>query len=299
MPGLSHNFLILAIFFFQFIIALYSEPDASRHIKVKLFSHCFYLIFIVQKISRKQIDFPFLFSFFVEPGFFCLMWVSKSTSLFIYTLITFLIYATLVYLFQVLDFPKPTGKYLVGYKDVFMENIGNVAVFYPSDQITTDIPWLTDRKYLATLLYSSFHTNFPKIIQEIFFFAFGFLQSIPLGVQKDSRLAQSVQTLDVMVFSHGLGGNRHGYSAFLKEMASYGFVIFASDHPEKIIILSRFNLKDLDKMIPTIKEVRGSQLERRRETISIILDFIYDEKKINELFQRNVSVNYEIGRAHV
>lgn len=293
MAGLSHNFLILAIFSLQIIISLYSDPENHKHIKVKLFTHAFYLIFLFQKIVRKLFDFPLIVSFFVEPALVYLMWVSKSPVVMIYTFWTFGLYAALVYLLQILDFPKTTGKFLVGYKDIFIENIGNVAVFYPTDQISKDVPWLTDRKYLETLLDAAFHKHFPFLIREIFLFAFGFLQAIPMGVHKDARLAQGVEKLDVMVFSHGLGGNRHGYSIFLREMASNGFVIFASDHPEKIIILPHFNIKDINKYVPTIKEVRGSQLERRKETITVILDYVYDLKKMKELFKRDVPVNYE------
>lgn len=292
--GPSQNFLILCIFLLQALIALWSSPHDPRHMKVKCFTMAFYFIFLYQKMIRRVHDFPLIFSFLVEPGFFCLFFYSKSLSFLIYTLLTFLLYGFTVYLLQVYQMPNTTGIYLVGYKEIKIKELDRkIAVFYPTDQKTNDINWLTDPDYLETLLDAAFHHNFSKIIKNILQFTLGFLGTIPLGVNKDARLAEDINSLNIMIFSHGLGGNRHSNSIYLKELASNGFVIFSLDHSEKIIILPQHQWGDVSKFAPMIKEIRGEQLEIRYQAVIKLLDFIYDEERVEKAIGKKIKVNYD------
>ena len=198
-----------------------------------------------------------------------------------------------MYLLQIYEIPSPKGKYFVGYKDILIKHVGNVAVFYPSDQVGKDISWLTNYDYLNTLLDAAFHHDFSLFMRKIFLFGLSFVKSIKLGVHSNSRLAEDVKVLKIMIFSHGLGGNRHGYSAFVKEFASNGICVFCLDHPEKIIILPKSQWKDVNQMAPMIKEVRGEQLERRNESVTVLLDYVCNELNVSELFKRTVSIDLE------
>lgn len=290
---IPRNFLLALIFVIQFILACYSTPTDSTHIKNKLFTIVFYLIIIFQKIQRRYYDFPLMLSIPVEIGLIALFWITSNAFCFIFTVLMFIIYSLATYLLQSAQMPTPSGPYLVGYKSFKLEKSGIISVFYPTNQKGYDVPWLPDHEYIDILLDSAFHKNFPTILRLLFKYGVLFLEAIGLGVNKNASFLPNLTTFDILLFSPGLGGNRHAYSVFLKEMASQGYVVFSLDHIEKIIILPKHHWKDVSKFAPMIKEIRGEQLEIRHQAVIGLLDYVCDEKNLSNLFfgKENI-INY-------
>lgn len=88
----------------------------------------------------------------------------------------------------------------------------------------------------------------------------------------------------VIVFSHGLGAFKHLFSVYCKEWASHGYIVLSVDYDEQIY----YKWKEYSDFVA----VRLPQLEVRRTTIRKVLDYIHNEKYIQELFIHKVKLDY-------
>jgi len=98
-----------------------------------------------------------------------------------------------------------------------------------------------------------------------------------MGVNLNAPLADlESHSPPVMIFSHGLAGNKHLYTYFLKEWASRGFIVIAIDHDETVF-LPVTSYEDFIKK-------RKPQLKTRVHEINIVLDYLTDHKNKIDLF---------------
>lgn len=243
----------------------------------------FFILLIGQKLKIEGGSFPIVLSFIVEvfylfslsqllPGFF-----------FILANMSYFVFILSLFVFQRYEIPSKNDPFFVGYRELFLENLDeiskNVAVFYPTEQKTIDIPWLPKEHFLLKTLQTN---KFLKFFKGTITFSLSFMRTITLGVNSNSDLADlnNSNFLDktrypVIIFSHGLGGNRHCYSVFVKWLASQGVIVFCSEHN--------------DGFPTNIKKT----LQQRYDVIKAILDFIYEPKKVDSFFGKPISLNYE------
>lgn len=136
------------------------------------------------------------------------------------------------------------GKFRVGCADIMIsdsadcsgapaeETIGIFArIFYPAIHVpetvpSTDyIPWKPEAEYVEGL------ANYREMsTRKMNFFMDWVLGDKRVPVQWQLPLAANGDRFPVVVFSHGISGNRFFYSTFCASLASHGFVVAALEH---------------------------------------------------------------------
>lgn len=129
--------------------------------------------------------------------------------------------------------PLPTGQYSVGCVD-FMDNVSEVGSFfrlyYPIEKTdvlkrNTQWPlWLPRKQY--AIGYARFLRR-NKLMGKFFNWLGG---DVYIPVLWQAPLLDSDDKFPVIVFSHGIGGNRTTYSTFCCELASQGFIVAVPEH---------------------------------------------------------------------
>lgn len=285
------NLIIAFVLFFQTTIPFIFENSSSQFQIFQKILFSLYFFILSSKITNKYNDALSIISFLTE------FWVALN---FFFDFILFRIFSTIflviylysIHLFKSTELPETKGPYQVGYRDFYLnkgEKLIPTAIFYPTTEKTIDIPWLTENEYISTLVDVSFHMKFGFILNLTIKTAFSFIGSIMLRVNINSKIIKA-EKYPVIIFSHGLGGNRHAYSVFVKELASQGNIVFCTEHKEKIIIVE--NVKSIEEVADEIKSIRWVQLKERRDIISLCLDCIYDNKKIDKIFEEKINLDY-------
>lgn len=241
----------------------------------------FYLLLLGQKIKNEGASFTILLSLFVEASF--ILSAFQIFPNFFYGLANFFYFCFLfsLYILQQFEIPSKNFPFKVGYRHFILDKIANnsknVAVFYPTNETTNDVSWLTDEQFLINLLKK----YIPNYLMSITLFCLSFLYHVKLGVNLKSKLSDLAysdfiekEKYPVVIFSSGLNGNRHCYSVFSKWFASQGAIVFCIESDD--------NLKDLQ-----------SSFKKRYMEIKVLIDFIYDPKQIDELFEEKIQLNYE------
>ena len=243
-----------------------------------------YLLILGQKIKREGANFPLLISIFVELSTIFSVFHIFPSFFYILANLFYICYLLSLYFFQSYEIPFTPIPYKVGYRKLILDGcddilLKNIAVFYPTEETTEDVAWLPDENILKI-----FFENHPYLnhFKGFFFFSVSFLHEIKLGVNLNSKIADLSQInylekgkYPVIVFSHGLGLNKHSYSIFAKSLASQGAIVFCTEHNDGIVTSFK------------------PQLQSRYEVIKGLLDFIYDPKKIEEVFQEKIRLDYD------
>ena len=192
----------------------------------------------------------------------------------------FLVYAIIAY-FPTYKYPKPSGRFHVGYKKLVLPGGPDVAVFYPTQERTKDVKyspshntWERFADFIRLFAIHKGKTVFPKFV---FKHSFSYLDHHKLGVNNEANIVKSNKAYPVVIFSHGLSANIHMYSVQMKEWASNGFVVFSVDHDEQIFIEGKGPYSEY-------LAYRNKQMNPRKETIKKVLDYIHDQKNIVQLF---------------
>jgi len=194
--------------------------------------------------------------------------------------------------FPVYQYPNPTGKYLVGFKQMWIEGL-DVSFFYPTKVKTRDVKACPHDKTAQRINDLCLYFT-PKIPYFVIKALFNHLDERKLGVNLNAPIAHVEEgKTPLILFSHGLAAHKHMYSAFLKEWASHGFIVAAVDHPESVFLPVIDELDFIQKRKPQLKD--------RRDAITRVLDFLYVEKNVQGLFQDDsIHLNYDkiFGAGH-
>ncbi len=139
---------------------------------------------------------------------------------------------TLPSIFPVFELPDPTGEYIVGTKDIYME-------LDREEVITADS--IDKRSFMIKVWYPSKETGGemdPYIDQagRIGFankyglpdFMFDYLDKVETNVYREISITE--ESFPVLVFSHGYNSKANGYYALLSEIVSHGYIVFAINH---------------------------------------------------------------------
>ncbi|MUP45978.1 hypothetical protein E0K83_09510 [Gramella sp. BOM4] len=134
-------------------------------------------------------------------------------------------------IFPVFELPKPTGQYLVGTRDIFLELDREeviteekdnrklmIKVWYP----TQDSDVEKDR-YIDQAGRQGFAQKYGLPAS-----TFNYLDKIETHVFREAEVAD--EAFPVLIFSHGYNSKANGYYALLSEIVSHGYIIFAINH---------------------------------------------------------------------
>ncbi|KAE8449661.1 hypothetical protein EG329_007991 [Mollisiaceae sp. DMI_Dod_QoI] len=146
-------------------------------------------------------------------------------------------------------FPEYTGPHKVGTVDIELpaaeldspapspdETISTVQyrVFYPCepDSKGRTVNWLPAPQREHVSAYTRFLGAGSMLAEFISFFP-RHLHSIAIPVRKNAEILKPTTAngrWPVMIFSHGLGGNRNAYSYLVGSIASHGVIVIAPEH---------------------------------------------------------------------
>jgi hypothetical protein len=186
---------------------------------------------------------------------------------------------------------KPTGSYIVGHIDIEFNSPTTTTtllarVFYPSKLLTNNDSNATSSSSNMELIVKNFDTWIPSLA---YYGGYGKPYGLPsiLSIPAmrlmigDLRLCSTYglpllnleqdnngSTLPVVIFSHGLYGNRTTYSIVCCEFASRGWCVFSLEHHDgsashSIMRGVPFPYVSLDKNKIDEFEMRNKQLETR------------------------------------
>ncbi|KAI8647007.1 platelet-activating factor acetylhydrolase [Parasitella parasitica] len=197
------------------------------------------------------------------------------------------------------NFPSLTGKFAVGCHDIEWKNrnpaVDNnkslarsvlMRLYYPANIKKYDhkANWITDSQYAKALCdiakLPAFLSNWLSGLASI----------------KKTRFYKDAEILDdqkrpfpVVVFSHGLGGNRLIYSSICSDLASHGFVVVAIEHRDGSASLAK-GIDDewiqYDNVPPEIWGFRHHQLRHRVSEVDLCVAGL-DEIAVKGLNEAN------------
>jgi platelet-activating factor acetylhydrolase len=194
---------------------------------------------------------------------------------------------------------KPTGSFPVGHIDMEFINPNDInstiltRVFYPSSS------------------NNSINTNYDTWIPSLSYYGgYGKVYNLPTFISKPSMrliigdlrlnstyglpILNEQKQLPILIFSHGLYGNRTTYSMICSEFASHGWLVFSIEHHDGSASHSFVKGKPLDFLkVPKNEnefETRNNQLEQRTNECLGLIEILkrlnsgdYNESTVNLL----------------
>ena len=155
----------------------------------------------INKYHFEGLRIPYLFIIIAQA----LILAFSSTIVRLFAL--FMTYAIIAY-FPTYKYPKPSGKFNVGYKKLSLPEGPEVAVFYPTTERTKDVKyspshntWERFADFIRLFAMSKKKPVFPKFL---FKHSFHYLDHHKLGVNSEANIVKSNKAYPVVVFSHGL-----------------------------------------------------------------------------------------------
>ncbi|KAG0193449.1 Platelet-activating factor acetylhydrolase [Apophysomyces sp. BC1034] len=166
------------------------------------------------------------------------------------------------------DFPALTGPFPVGCHDVeWGPKQKPDRLYYPAAVTQRDQQafWISHKEYARALCEIA---RLPSFLVE-------WLSSQAarkrIRAYADAAVLKSTKAYPIIIFSHGLGGNRHVYSSFCQDMASHGFVVAAIEHRDKSGSLAKLDdgkwVRYAD-LPPEVWDFRHQQLRFRVDEVN-------------------------------
>ncbi|CEP12539.1 hypothetical protein [Parasitella parasitica] len=181
------------------------------------------------------------------------------------------------------NFPSLTGKFAVGCYDIEWKNKHYAAdnnrppsaksvlmrLYYPANIKKDDhkANWITDSQYAKALC------DIAKLPAFLSNWLSGLASAKKTRFYKDAEILDGQKRpFPVVVFSHGLGGNRLIYSSICSDLASHGFVVVAIEHRDGSASLAK-GIDDewiqYDNVPPEIWGFRHHQLGHRVSEVDL------------------------------
>jgi len=190
------------------------------------------------------------------------------------------------------NLPKPDGKFLIGTDILILDDVNRGELF---TQETND-----SRKIVVQVWYPSLeksdslypYLDYPDIrvpyiskrlgVKESLI---GHIQTIQANAYYKSKPIE--EEFPVIIFSHGLGGNRTQNTANIESLVSNGYIVFAIEHTydanitifndSTYIEFNSYLSDDVDR--EEFYKVRIPQIKTRADDISFVIDQITAFKK--------------------
>ena len=203
---------------------------------------------------------------------------------------------------QSLHFPclaslKPTGKFSVGYKRHDGKDQFQYCVFYPTLNPTKQRPkFLSDagawRKYLEIVQGKSKFP--PKGIFEMLTHIFTKVKlfasvNSPIISAEEVKQHISRTKLVPVIFSHGMGANKHNYASTLCQLASQGYFVVSIDHRDEVKFIIEHGMEQAQKF-----------LEKRVNDVQRLIDEMTSRSgSLSALFEKvELDMNYLTVMGH-
>ena len=202
------------------------------------------------------------------------------------------------------NLPDPDGQYIVGTDIIILEDKNRfetftketddyrkiiVQIWYPATEPSDSIYPYLDYKDLKTPYIAKRLEVSEKIINRVNSIqANGYYKAKPKNNE-----------FPVIIFSHGLGGNRIQNTANIESLASNGYVVFSIEHAydSNITIFNDTTFAEFDSYLPdnvTIEEfynTRIPQIKIRSNDVSFIIDKIISLKSQGHYIGRISNIN--------
>ena len=200
------------------------------------------------------------------------------------------------------DIPKPSGNYNIGTKSIeltdenryewFTEEKGDyrkiiVQLWYPTDSENGDVANYIDYgEYRINTLAEQFNYS-PRLLRK--------LPKVKTNSIYNAEFHKD--KFPLLIFSHGLGGNRAQNTIMIEELASHGYVVIAVEHAYDAHISifnngeiadyrSGINYESRNSRVITPKEfwdIRLPQIKTRASDVKFLLDMV-EQKKFDKQF---------------
>eukprot|EP00743_Colponemidia_sp_Colp-15_P005641 GILK01006065.1.p1 GENE.GILK01006065.1~~GILK01006065.1.p1 ORF type:complete len:455 (-),score=64.98 GILK01006065.1:109-1473(-) len=199
--------------------------------------------------------------------------------------IAFLVSSVLAFLLPVPKFPKVTGPFRVGYKEFFLSGKingmtlqNNACVWYPADvpkgSKYVKAKWLVDG-HLTGQGYASYG--------KVPLFLFNHLIDVRMRAYLNAPLSSESLDFVPLVFSHGMGGMRTAYTSICQELASYGYIVFVTEHNDGSAGVTRLPDGTVKFYTPPAsadtaeqKVFRNAQVKQRVAEVRLLLQYMDD-----------------------
>ena len=202
------------------------------------------------------------------------------------------------------NLPNPDGQYIVGTDVIILEDENRfetftketddyrkiiVQIWYPATEPSDSIYPYLDYKDLKTPYIAKRLEVSEKIINRVNSIqANGYYKAKPRNNE-----------FPVIIFSHGLGGNRIQNTANIESLASNGYIVFSIEHTydSNITVFNDTTFVEFDSYLPdnvTIEEfynTRIPQIKIRSNDISFIIDKIISLKSQGHYIGRISNIN--------
>ncbi|KAI6080649.1 hypothetical protein F4821DRAFT_251053 [Hypoxylon rubiginosum] len=131
--------------------------------------------------------------------------------------------------------PEVTGPHVVGLRNLELVDHGRVDPYSPSGaprdlMVTLFYPTL-DASSAHLPLAPQFSPAVASKVDDLLSLASGTAATLTTRARLNAALASDISGFPVVIFSHGFGFTRGLYSALLQDLASWGWIVAAVDHP--------------------------------------------------------------------
>jgi len=195
-------------------------------------------------------------------------------------------------LYPILYYPlfkhlKPKGSYLPGFKELWINDVVNISIYYPTNHQGPDAYQFASKIQPWKNFHDSVKLQQSKMPLWYSKIGMSYLKHWKLGVNKDSPIVPEFSTekraFPVIIFSHGMATGRNDYSFYLKELASRGYIIISPDHSD-IVYPASGQYFDFPH--------RNIDLRKRFADLQTVLNFVYDPNGLKKLFgQQNIELD--------
>lgn len=154
------------------------------------------------------------------------------------SILLLIVSGVLASILPVFDLPEPTGPHIVGTTTFMLEDSTRqeiitedpddhrrlmVRTWYPSDDVKSDV---NQMEYMHPFEARHFAMKYGLPA-----FTLNHLRHIETYAYENLSVSDQESTFPVLIFSHGYNVPPASYAAFLTEIASQGYIIFAVNHP--------------------------------------------------------------------
>ncbi len=217
----------------------------------------------------------------------------------LHRLLTVIIFLLNTYLVKSQDkLPIPTGKYKVGTKvfslidnrrfDTLQNASRNIMIqlWYPGQRTKTKAKYILSSTLAKHLITSKYYGLDSSILYN--------LKSLVTNSLFNTQIQPASEKYPLLLFSTGLGVTKANYTAIYEELASYGIVILAIDHPYtgltvlrngKVVSMENLPREDFDQM-----------MKDNLKDISFILDQLNIESDLSKFIKKSIDIT-SIGAA--
>ena len=230
-----------------------------------------------------------------------------------YFIFAFVMIVAVIFLWNVSNFRKPTGKYGIGIVSYHWvdadrkETLGEqkdaprelmVYFYYPTDQKNEQPTKLYDADALQS------EKDFVAAKSKIPARLFAGWNGIKTYAQDHAQLSQEFEKYPVIIIPHGGGTMVQHYTWMLEELASQGYIVVGINHPYMAAVTRFPDGRVIKSLVQTTKDPqvltawKQQQLEVCVADIEFVMKKLQEINQSNELFAEKLDVDHVVVAGH-